>query len=245
MKARTFFAVLVFGVILFSAALPCWAFNAETRREMLKDSLEFMPPELKSYLWGNWDKVTAGMLFDYRNHTAANPEDIGNVYENLVERLRENRLTEENTARAFGVIACLVSEAVSPGWLASSTDVDPALVVYDGFQDVAEPLKKVKGLIDANTHYYGDRSGETLSMLYGVSVNAAADLWISAWKRAGRDTGQLVASGRQIKRSDLLVKELDLAAAEAAAAEARKKTEDAKKKKSAKKPAKKKKAAKK
>ncbi|MBI5845286.1 MAG: hypothetical protein HZB23_11525 [Deltaproteobacteria bacterium] len=245
MKARTFFAVLVFGAILLSGALPCWAFNAETRREMLKDTLEFMPPELKSYLWGNWDKVTAGMLFDYRNNSATNPEDIGNVYENLVARLRENRLTEENTARAFGVMACLVSQAVSPGWLASSTDVDPALVVYDGFQDVPEPGRKMKGLIDANIDYYGDRSNERVSVLYGVSVNAAADFWISAWKRAGLATGQMVASGRQIKRSDLLVKELDMAAAEAAAAEAQKKAKPSQKKKAAKKPAKKKKAAKK
>lgn len=243
MKAKTLFAVLVFGAILVSAALPCWAFNAETRKEMLKDTLEFMPPELKTYIWANWDKVTAGMLYDYRNHTQANPEDVGDVYENLVARLREGRLAEENTARAFGVLACLASQAVSPGWLSTSSDVDPALVVYDGFQDVGDPLRKIKALESANSPYYGERSNDRLSMLYGVSVNAAADFWISAWKQSGRTTGQLVASGKQIKRSDILIKELDLAAAQAAAAESAKKSEakkTPKKKTSAKKASKKK-----
>lgn len=207
---------------MLSAALPCWAFNGETRKEMLKDTLEFMPPDLKAYLWAHWDEVNEGLLFDYRNHAEAEPADVSSVYENLVARLGENRLTEENTARAFGVLACLVSEAVSPGWLTSSTDVDPALVVYDGFQNVADPAAKIKALVSANQDYYGDGTLDRLSGLYGVSANATADIWVSAWRKAGLETGQLIASGKQIKRADLLIKELDLAAAEAAAAEAKK-----------------------
>ena len=99
--------LLVVGVLMTTAAFPCWAFNAATRKEMLKDTLEFMPPDLKTYLWANWEYVNEGLLFDYRNNSQADPLDIGNVYDTLVGRLKESRLTDGNTARGFGVLACL------------------------------------------------------------------------------------------------------------------------------------------
>ena len=220
MKARRFWALFVFALLLSAAAIPCYAFNAETRKEILKDSLEFMPPNLRDYLWAHWTEVNAGLLFDYRNNVQVDPRDIGNVSESLVARLKEGRLSEENTARGFGVMAALISEAVSPGYLSSSVDVDPPLVTYDGFQAVADPGKMVRDLIEAHKDTWGDSDRELLYGLYGITVNAVADAWVSAWKSGGQDTGQLVASGKEVKRSDSLIKELKLPGEEAAAGSA-------------------------
>ena len=89
-----------------------------------------------------------GMNQDYIHDYKVDPLVLPKVYQNLVNRLAakgpgsEAGENGDNTARSFGVLAGYVSEAIAPGAMASSTDLDPEIIYYNGHQDVGDIQKR-------------------------------------------------------------------------------------------------------
>lgn len=222
MRAKALIPVLL-TVVLGAVLVPATAgaFNAFTREAIVLDAVSFSPKEVQVFLKANMPAVEEGMQFDYTADAKVDPRSISQVYETLVKRLRDGSADPYYTARSFGVVAALVSEAVSPGYLNSSDDLDPALVVYNGPNRVEDPQALVTDLMETYRPFWYDRREEVLGPLYEITVNQIADIWAQAWVDSGQDPGRYLSKGAEIRRQDAMRMEaggMPVAAAKTAAA---------------------------
>ncbi|MEW5734651.1 MAG: hypothetical protein AB1921_07335 [Thermodesulfobacteriota bacterium] len=207
MKSKGIVAATLVSLFLLAAGFPtaAAAFNMATRKAIVADATAFCPDNLREYLTEHETEVSGGMIFDYLNHSKIKPQQIASVYNLLVARIKSGKLNDPETARGFGVLACMLSEAVAPGFLSSSQDLNPPLVEYDGFTEITDPKGKVEELIESHKAFYGDKRDLVTMAAYELCVNQVADLWTTAWKDAGMEIGPMAEVGKKILREQTIV----------------------------------------
>lgn len=182
------------------------AFNEKVRCQAFKDAIALCPKDLKSYLTQNYEAAHEGAHFADRNRqwrASIRPRDGEAYYGRVVKDLREGKLDDYNTAHRFGVLACFIAEAISPGDYHSIHNLIPEKVVYDGFLEVADVNAGMSGLVTKyRDPYQHNMSKEVNDFLYNVAVNQIVDHWISAWRAGGKETGLLTARGTKISHKE-------------------------------------------
>ena len=185
------------------------AFNEEVRCQIFKDAVSLCPKTLRSYLTKNYAEVHSGLHFldrSRRRLSSLQPDDTKILYEKLVKDLRQGKANDQNTTYRFGLLACFISETISPMNLRSRDSLVPKKVVYDGFHEVVNVDASVSGLVLKYRKPYGhSRDKRVTDFLYNIAVNQIVDHWISAWRAGGKDPGHLRPKGTKIAHINKLI----------------------------------------
>ena len=204
MNKKTLIVVsaVLFTIFCFSP-ISSNAFHHNTRAKILDDAIHFSPDPLKSYLEGNYKIIAHGMFFADRHHRfRLDPYDIEGIYANLVNNLKAGKMDEYNTIHGFGVLASFVSQTIYPKRFNIQDEFAPAMVKYDGLHEVEDLNARISELItEYREPYYYSKHIKERDYLYNVAVNEIVDLWICAWKAAGKNTSNLCAVGMKIDRT--------------------------------------------
>ena len=203
--------LLLLLAILISYPGNGFAFKSLTRDQMVRDAIEFCPAELKEYLRYNLATVSSGMHFKERHRHgpySMDPYDTNMVYRQLVKDLKEGRYDEFNTAHAFGVLACIVAEAISPDDYKTPAHLIPEQVKYDGYQQIDRACVDVhiSSLIEDYRVPCRQRMKRKITdYLYNVAVNEIVDYWVSAWEAGGFQPGMFARAGQEINHKNLVL----------------------------------------
>jgi hypothetical protein len=201
--------VLLLFFAIISLPNSSLAFKSITRDQLVYDAIEFCPQELKEYLSSNLASVSSGIHFAERHRRRSfsiDPYEAEVIYHHLVKDLKEGKHDEFNTAHAFGVLACFISETISPDNPKTPQHLIPENVAYDGYHEITDIKSNVTSLIEnyripCRRHM----KKEISDALYNVAVNEIVDYWISAWEAGGYRTGLLASTGKKISHQNLVL----------------------------------------
>ena len=211
MMVKKLFKISIFcmlaGILIFPASAS--AFKSITRDQIIYDAIEFCPRELQAYLLDNIEIVSAGNHFAERHQRrswAIDPYKTEVVYNHLVKDLKEGKYDEFNTAHAFGVLACFISETISPDNYRTPQHLIPDNVSYDGYQEVGDVKSHITSLIkDYRIPCRKQMTKDITALLYNVAVNEIVDYWVSAWGKSGYQAGMFAQAGKKISHQNLVL----------------------------------------
>ena len=186
------------------------AFHHDTRANILDDAIHFSPDNIKAYLQENYQIISHGMFFADRHHRfRMDPYDIAPIYENLANNIKEGKMGHYNTIHGFGVLASFISQSIYPKRFNIQDEFAPAIVKYDGLQEVKDLDARISNLITAyrNPYYYSKTKKER-DYLYNAAVNEIVDFWVCAWKAGGKNTSELHAVGMEIDRTRYVAEQI-------------------------------------
>ncbi|MEJ2728708.1 MAG: hypothetical protein P8185_09380 [Deltaproteobacteria bacterium] len=211
LKLLKMFTFLLLVIFIFPAG-NSFAFKSLTRDQLVYDAIEFCPAELKAYLRYNLATVSSGMHYKERHRRGVNrlidPYDAEMIYERLIKDLRDRKYDEFNTAHAFGVLACFLSETISPDNFKTPDHLIPETVRYDGYQQIetASVKSDITNLIENYRIPCRARiKKEITDQLYNVAVNEIVDYWVSAWESGGNQAGLFASVGDEITHKNLVL----------------------------------------
>ncbi len=197
-------SVLLCLLLLFFIPDISSAFYRDVRCQILKDAVTFCPKKLRAYLTKNYDAVHHGMHYADRNKRSINPQQTAAVYKQMQNNLQNSKLNDYNTMHRFGVLACYISQTISPSKAKASTDLIPQKVKYNGFQKINNVDKSVARLITKyRKRYKGRKEIKVTDFLYNVAVNEIVDHWVSLWLANGKKTGPKRRPGALISHNKI------------------------------------------
>ena len=201
--------IIFFVVIMIFFPDISFAFNKETRCQILKDAISFSPKYLRSYLTVNFTAVHEGIHFVDRNKKAVSsilPQDSKRLYDSIVKNLRRGKMDDFNVANRFGLLACFIAETIYSDKFIDRVSLIPKKVVYDGFHEVSNVDASLSGLIVKYRKPYGhSRDKRVTDYLYNVAVNQIVDHWTSAWQEGGKKPGLLTIRGSKISHENIVI----------------------------------------
>ena len=201
-------AVLFVFIMIFLPDIS-FAFNTDTRCQLVKDAINFSPKYLRSYLTSNFSAVHEGIHFADRNKEAASsirPQDTKKLYDKIVRDLRQGKDDEFHLPNRFGMLACFIAETIYSDKFIDRTSLIPKKVVYDGFHEVSDVDASLSSLIVHYRKPYGhSRDRRVTDYLYNVAVNQIVDHWTSAWQAGGKKPGQLTSRGSKISHENTVI----------------------------------------
>lgn len=114
MKYR-FLLFLLLTIMLAINASQSFAFDRETKMDLIDESIELCPVSLKNYLNRQksiiYDGVsTTEILYEGRRERYEFDQEIKSLFYSLIDELSNGRENNYNTIRRFGVIANLITE---------------------------------------------------------------------------------------------------------------------------------------
>ena len=201
-------AVVLFMFIMAFFPDISFAFNNETRCQILKDAIKFSPKYLRSYLTTNFTAVHEGLHFVDRNKKAVSsirPQDSKAIYNKIVEKLRQGKVDDFRTPNRFGLLACFVAETIYSDKFLGRTSLIPKKVVYDGFHKVSNVDESLSNLVKYRNLYGHSREKRVTDYLYNVAVNQIVDHWTSAWQQGGKNPGLLTRRGSYISHENTVI----------------------------------------
>ena len=201
-------AVVLFVFIMIFFPDISFAFNNETRCQILKDAINFSPKYLRSYLTTNFTAVHEGLHFVDRNKRAVasiRPQDSKEIYEKIVEKFRQGKVDDFRMPNRFGLLACFVAETIYSDKFVGRTSLIPKKVVYDGFHKVSNVDQSLSNLVKYRKRYGHSRQKRVTDYLYNVAVNQIVDYWTSAWQEGGKKPGLLTRRGSYISHKNKVI----------------------------------------
>lgn len=201
--------VVLFVFIMIFFPDMSFAFNNETRCQILKDAINFSPKYLRSYLTVNFTAVHEGIHFADRNKETASsirPQDSKKLYDRIVKDLRQGKVNDFHMPNRFGLLACFIAETIYSDKFIDRVSLIPKKVVYDGFHEVSNVDASLSSLIVKYRNPYGhSRDKQVTDYLYNVAVNQIVDHWISAWQKGGKKPGLLTSRGSMISHENTVI----------------------------------------
>lgn len=201
--------VFLFVFIMIFFPDISFAFNNETRCQILKDAISFSPKYLRSYLTVNFTAVHEGIHFVDRNQKAASSiqlQDSKKLYDKIVQDLRKGKVDDFRMPNRFGLLACFIAETIYSDKFIARTSLIPKKVVYDGFHEVSDVDASLSNLIVKYRNRYGhSRDKRVTDYLYNVAVNQIVDHWVSAWQKGGKKPGLLTRRGSKISHENIVI----------------------------------------
>ena len=202
------FVFLIFSVPVFLPDISM-AFKRDTRCQILKDAIYLSPAPIREYLIKNFQEVHDGIHFIDRNRNLVNAKDDDCIprfarlhYKNLGKMLKKATYEDDfNAARSFGLVACFVTETISPDNYRTSKKLVADNFTYDGYQKITDIKADIAELVEKyRIPYQGVANQKVTDYLYAVAVNEVADYWVSLWVASGRNPGKLRPVGFLIAR---------------------------------------------
>jgi hypothetical protein len=210
--SKNLFVLLVFIMIFFPDI--SFAFNSDTRCQIVKDAVNFSPKYLRSYLTTNFTAVHEGIHFVDRNKKAVSSIRTKNskrLYNRIVKDLRKNKVDNFRMPNRFGLLACYIAETIYSDDFIDRVSLIPKKVVYDGFHEVSNVDASLSNLIVKYRKPYGhSRDKRVTDYLYNVAVNQIVDHWVSAWQQGGKKPGLLTRRGSKISHENMVIYNLKL-----------------------------------
>ncbi len=186
-------------------ASSSYAFQIETREQIVEDAVKFCPPDLRTFLMPNISILKGKMSFASHMQRPIDSLLLKEISTSLIEEIKSGTDYNYNTISKFGLVALFITEAINPYFSANSISLSNnrarqvsykgIIVIYDGYQPVPDPEFKFKSLTDKYQDSLGYIKPSLLDSAYNDAVNEVSDFFISIWQMAGKPVNDLVSTG--------------------------------------------------
>jgi hypothetical protein len=205
------------------------AWDNEFHVQMVKDAVALCPVELKKFLKENIDAVLygaqdpdntittpIGYAYGYRKHyyipegdKGEAPDEVRTLALSVIDLISQNSPDTQLIGRRLGMVSHFVADALEPRRYIGlapnypkdfvpeqfrTKDVTYFPVIYNGYTPVIDFSGDLKAL--ARNLWYQNPTDERY---YDMAVNFIVDTWITIWERAGKPSGEMVATGSRIR----------------------------------------------
>jgi hypothetical protein len=226
MKKRVI-CIVMFLAVVFPGVASAW--DKEFHVQMVKDAVALCPVELKKFLKDNIDAVVygaqdpdntittpIGYAYGYRKHyyipegdKGDAPDEVRALALSVIDLISQNYPDTQLIGRRLGMVSHFVADSLEPRryiglapnypkeFVAEqfrTKDATYLPVIYNGYTPIIDFSGDLKAL--ARNLWYQNPSDDRY---YDMAVNFIADTWITIWERAGKPSGEMVATGSRIR----------------------------------------------
>ncbi len=205
------------------------AWDNEFHVQMVKDAIALCPTELKKFLNNNSDAVITGAkdpditisapigyAYGYRKHyyipegdRGDGPDEVKALSVSTIDLLSRHFPDTELIGRRMGMISHFIGDSLEPKRYVGlapnypkdfikeqfrSKDVTYLPVIYNGYNPIDDFSGDLKTI--AKNFWYQNTTDD---QYYDVAVNSIVDTWTTIWEKAGRPSGDFVATGSRIR----------------------------------------------